>query len=52
MNWRSQRLRRWLCVKHKVASRGTSRYPDQYLHRTLGLVKLPERTRSLSWANP
>jgi group II intron reverse transcriptase/maturase len=47
-----RRLRRWLCVKHKVGNRGISRYPDQYLHRTLGLVKLPERTRSFSWANP
>jgi len=45
------RLRRWLCVKHKVGNRGTSCYPDEYLHRTLGLIKLPERTRSFSWAN-
>jgi RNA-directed DNA polymerase len=27
-----QRLRRWLCAKHKVKNRGTSRFPDQYLH--------------------
>ena len=47
-----RRLRWWLCVKHRVSSRGTSRYPDEYLYRTLGLVKLPERTRSFSWANP
>jgi hypothetical protein len=24
------RLRQWLCAKHKVKSRGTSRFPDQY----------------------
>lgn len=47
-----QRLRQWLCVKHKVPGRGTSRFPDAYLHRTLGLVDLPARTRSFSWANP
>jgi RNA-directed DNA polymerase len=44
------RLRRWLCLKHKVQGRGTSRFPDEYLYRTLGLVVLPERTRGFSWA--
>jgi hypothetical protein len=43
-----RRLRQWLCVKHKVGSRGTSRYPDEYLHGNLGLIKLPERTCSFS----
>lgn len=42
--------RRWLCAKHKVHSRGISRFPDEYLHRTLRLMKLSERTRSFSWA--
>jgi group II intron reverse transcriptase/maturase len=45
------RLRRWLCVKHKVGNRGVSRYPDEYLYRNLGLVRLPELTRDFSWAN-
>ena len=45
------RLRRWLCVKHKVPGPGTSRYPDDYLDHTLGLVKLQSRTRNFSWAN-
>jgi group II intron reverse transcriptase/maturase len=45
-----QRLRRWLCKKHKVASRGTSRFPDQYLYEVLGLVHLAPRTRDLPWA--
>ena len=46
-----QRLRRWLCKKHKVASRGHQRYPDQYLHEVLGLIHLAPRTRNLPWAN-
>jgi len=46
-----RRLRQWLCAKHKAPGRGTSRFSDEYLHRTLGLVKLPERTRSFPWAN-
>jgi group II intron reverse transcriptase/maturase len=46
-----RRLRRWLCRKHKVQGRGTTRYPDEYLDRTLGLVRLELRTRSFPWAN-
>jgi len=45
-----KRLRQWLCAKHKVQAQGTSRFPDEYLYRTLGLIKLPERTHSLPWA--
>lgn len=44
-----RRLRRWLCRKHKVQGRGVSRFPDASLHRELGLVWLPERTRSFPW---
>lgn len=47
-----RRLRQWLRAKHKVPGRGTSRFPDDYLHQTLGLVKLPERPRGFSWARP
>jgi len=47
----TQRLRRWLCKKHKVRGKGWSRYPDQYLYEELGLVNLPTRTRSFPWAN-
>lgn len=47
----TQRLRRWLCKKHKVPGTGWSRYPDQHLHEHFGLVKLPTRTRSFPWAN-
>jgi len=46
----TQRLRRWLCKKHKVPGKGGSRFPDQHLHEHLGLVKLPTRTRSFPWA--
>lgn len=44
------RLRRWLCKKHKVASKGTTRFPDKYLYQDLGLVRLAPRTRNLPWA--
>jgi len=42
------RLRRWLCVKHKVPGRGTSRFPDDYLHQELNLVRLTTRTHNFS----
>lgn len=45
-----QRLRRWLCKKHKVAGMGSSRFPDQFLHEDLGLVRLAPRTHDLPWA--
>lgn len=46
----TQRLRRWLCKKHKVRGNGGWRYPDQYLYEHMGLVQLPMRTRNLPWA--
>ena len=46
----TKRLRRWLCSKHKVSGKGTTRYPNQYLYEQLGLVDLPARTRNLPWA--
>jgi hypothetical protein len=45
-----RRLRRWLCKKHKVASTGTSRFPDRFLHEELGLARLAPRTHNLPWA--
>jgi RNA-directed DNA polymerase len=45
------RLRQWLCAKHKVKNRGMSRFPDRYLHDELGLIRLSERTRDFPWAN-
>jgi group II intron reverse transcriptase/maturase len=44
------RLRQWLCGKHKVGTRGTSRFPDQYLNDELGLIRLSVRTKSFPWA--
>ncbi len=46
-----RRLRWWLCGKHKVPGRGTSHFPDEYLHQELNLVRLSVRTRNFSWAN-
>ena len=45
-----RRLRQWLCDKHKVQGRGTSRFPDEYLYRNLGLVRLGARSRRFPWA--
>jgi group II intron reverse transcriptase/maturase len=44
------RLRQWLRGKHKLKSRGTSRFPDQYLHDVLGLVRLSDLPKSFPWA--
>ncbi len=46
----TNRLRRWLCKKHKVPGAGTSRFPDTYLYQQLGLIRLPALTRNLPWA--
>jgi RNA-directed DNA polymerase len=46
----TKRLRQWLCAKHKGAGRGTSRFPDQYLYETLGLIRLPDLARNFPWA--
>jgi len=47
----TQRLRRWLCRKHKVETgQAITRYPDQYLNRELGLVRLYLRHRNVPWA--
>ena len=46
-----RRLRRWLCHKHKVGSRGYARFPDEYFYARLGLVQLKPLTQTLPWAN-
>jgi len=46
----TDRLRRWLCCKHKQPGRGTARYPNEYLYQSLGLARLEMRTQSLPWA--
>jgi len=35
-----ERLRRWLCEKHKEPRPGYTRYPSRHLYHDLGLVKL------------
>jgi RNA-directed DNA polymerase len=45
------RLRQWLCAKHQPRGSGAQRYPDDFLHEELGLVRLTERTGSFPWAN-
>jgi RNA-directed DNA polymerase len=44
------RLRQWLRGKHKLKSRGTTRFPDEYLHNELGLIRLCDRPRNFPWA--
>ena len=44
------RLRRWLCDKHKVEGRGSTRYPDEYFQEQLGLTRLWKSTQRLPWA--
>lgn len=44
------RLRQWLCRKHRVQGQGTSRYPDEYLYKELGLIKLQSLTHNFPWA--
>lgn len=46
----NRRLRRWLCRKHRVNGGGHTRYPDEYLYETLGLIKLAVLTRNFPWA--
>jgi len=46
----SQRLRQWLCGKHRHRGRGYQRYPAQYLYEQLSLVRLSMRTQDLPWA--
>jgi len=45
-----KRLRWWLCGKHKQRGRGTTRFPDAWLHQSMGLKELSMRTRDLPWA--
>jgi hypothetical protein len=44
------RLRQWLCRKHKLDGKGTHQYPDEYLYETLGLARLSERMADFPWA--
>jgi RNA-directed DNA polymerase len=46
----ADRLRRWLCRKHRVPGRGTSRYPNEYLYQELNLLRLSALPRNFSCA--
>jgi RNA-directed DNA polymerase len=46
-----RRLRRWLCVKHRVRSGEYARFPNAYLHQQLGLVQLGAQPHRLLWAH-
>ena len=46
----TRRLRRWLCRKHKVRSRGSVRFSDERLWQEYGLTRLKSRTMSLPCA--
>jgi RNA-directed DNA polymerase len=43
----TNRLRRWLCKKHKVRGPGYSRYPDAFLYEKLGLYRLRSKRPNL-----
>ena len=45
-----ERLRQWLCAKHKAAGQATKQFPDSSLHQKLGLVRLTTADRSFPWA--
>ena len=45
-----QRLRQWLCRKHKVAGTGKHRYSEAYLAATLGLTRLSHFSTTKPWA--
>ena len=47
----TNRLRRWLCAKHKVRSPGFARFPDSFLYKKLGLYQLRSKRPSLPNAN-
>jgi group II intron reverse transcriptase/maturase len=44
-----KRLRRWLCEKHRVRGVGYARYPNEYLHGELGLIRLVGREHRPLW---
>jgi group II intron reverse transcriptase/maturase len=43
----AKRLRQWMCARHQVPGRGTARFPNEYLYKHVGLLRLSDRTRTL-----
>ena len=50
MRHAARRLRRWLCIKHRVRVGIYKRFPDEYLHQQLGLTRLGVTAHSPLWA--
>lgn len=51
VDWRAnQRLRGWLCSKHKVVSGAYARFTGEYRYTPLGFVNLAVLPSGLSWA--
>jgi RNA-directed DNA polymerase len=44
------RLRRWLCIKHKLQAGRIARFSDEILYAQFGLARLAQRTASFPWA--
>jgi group II intron reverse transcriptase/maturase len=46
----ANRLRRWLCKKHKVKGGGSIRFSYEHLYQRMGLIRLSKLPRSPLWA--
>lgn len=46
----SSRLRRWVCKKHKIASKGGKRYSFKAIYSKLGLMRLTKLPQTFPWA--
>jgi len=47
-----RRVRQWLCRKFETRGQGTSKFPDSYLERQLGMLNLNRLPRRHPWAKP
>ena len=46
----TKRLRRWLCLEHKIRAGKFVRFPDEHPRQDLGLTHLAPQRASLPWA--
>ena len=46
----ANRLRQWLCDKHKVQGHGTANWPSERLYGEFGLVNIKAKMRNFPWA--
>jgi len=49
-SYTANRLRRWLCKKHKVKGGGSIRFSYEHLYQRMGLIRLSKLPRSPLWA--